>query len=152
MEKGITAGALPDDLDERLTRRDTTPLPAGALLRLQVINRGKNPIPNYRWLLYDDGRLFLARHSGDTSDPRTPFDTPLPDRPTRTLDQARVEQVRQRLAADGFSRQPPYQADPRVDDGAFTVVTARLDGGVHEVIYDAYAPPLVEFLKGLTPA
>lgn len=44
-----------NNLDVRLQRRDTSPLPEGAWLRFQAINRGKDPSYNYRWLLYENG-------------------------------------------------------------------------------------------------
>jgi hypothetical protein len=51
-----------------------------------------------------------------------------------------------------FAGQPPYQANPSAQDGSWHVVTARLDGRVHEVIYDAFEPPLVRYLGGVAGA
>jgi hypothetical protein len=140
------SGPIPDQLDVRLERRDTQPLPPDALIRFQVIGRGKNPANNYRWILYDDGRLFLARHSGDTSDWKTPFDTELPQTPTQQLDARVVDEVKNQLRQANFLAQAPYQADETVEDGTFYVVTARIDGKVHEIIYDAVSTPLTDFL------
>lgn len=142
----IQTGPVPEDLDQRLERRDTDPLPVDALVRFQLINRGPSPHPNYRWLLYADGRLFLARHSGDRSDPYTPFDTELPREPSSRLSADVVAQVERALADSGFFTQPPYQLDTTVEDGAFYVVTAQLDGQTHEVIYEAHRPAPVDFL------
>jgi hypothetical protein len=144
-----TAGPIPEDIDIRLLRRDTEPLPVGAILKFQSIARGKNPANNYRWLLYDDGRWFLALHSGDTSDWQTPFDTELPASPTRTLPRNVLREVRKQLQQANLPGQQPYQADPNVEDGSYYVVTARIDGEEVEVIYDALYPPLVEYLDML---
>ncbi|HEX9989654.1 MAG TPA: hypothetical protein VGE45_14420 [Chloroflexia bacterium] len=152
MKKRVTSGSIPGDLDPRLERRDTSPLPPEALVRFQLINRGKNPRPNYRWVLYEDGRLFLARHSGDTSgDYRTPFDTELPAKPTEVLSPDAVNEVKEQLDQARFLGQAPYYLDPTVDDGGSYVVTARINGKVHEVIYEAYSPPLVKFLSTIAP-
>jgi hypothetical protein len=146
----VTAGPIPEDLDVRLQRRDTEALPAGALVRFQVISRAKNPSNNYRWLLYDDGRWFMAWHSGDTSgDLQIPFDTELPAEPTRTLPRNVMSEVRQKLSDANLPGQQPYQVDPTVEDGSFYVVTAMVDGREYEVIYEAVYPPLVEYFDML---
>lgn len=146
----ISSGPIPEQLDERLVRRDKEPLPAGALLKFQLINRGKSPDVNYRWLLYEDGRWFLARHSGDTSgDWQTPFDTDYPAEPTKVLPRKEVEKIRQQLKQANFLAQEPYHLDRGVRDGGYRVVTARLDGRVHEVIYAAVANPLAEYLENV---
>jgi hypothetical protein len=147
MSEGTYSGAIPDQLDVRLERRDREPLPAGALVKFQAIGRGKSPEFNYRWLLYEDGRWFLAWHSGDTSDWQTPFDTDLPASPTKNLGSKVVKEVKKQLQQANFSSQPPYQADKTVEDGSFYVVTARVDDQVHEVIYEAVYPPLVAYLE-----
>lgn len=142
-----TSGSVPENLDVRLDRRDKSRLPSEALVRFQAINRGKNPAYNYRWVLYDDGRLFLARHSGDTSgDYRDPFDTDLPTKPTRVLSKDEVSEVKSQLKKADFADQDTYYADPSVEDGTFYVVTARTGGKSHEVIYDGTRPPLVTYL------
>jgi hypothetical protein len=148
MNERIFSGSIPENLDVRLERRDTTPLPPDALVRFQVINRGVLPDVNYRWVLYEDGRLFLARHSGDISgDYRIPFDTELPTAPTKKLPTDVVNEVKEHLNRANFLEQAPYHLDNNVEDGGFYVVTARINGKVHEVIYEAVYPPLVEFLE-----
>jgi hypothetical protein len=154
MEADTYFGPIPDDLDIRVQRRDVQPLPPGALVKFQVISRGKNPQYNYRWILYADGTWYLAWHSGDSSDWQTPFDTEIPAEPTGRLPNNVVDQVRQHLQEADFWNQPPYQADETVEDGAFYIVTARKNGSqgngaVHEVIYEAVYPPLVAFLDTL---
>jgi hypothetical protein len=145
----LTSGPIPETLDVRLERRDTSALPEGALLRFQLINRGKHPGVNYLWLLYEDGRWLLARHSGDSSDWQTPLDTPLPTTPTKTLPTRVVQQVKKQLAQADFFRQAAYQEDKSVRDGAYSVVTARQNGQTHEVIYAAATNPLITFLQGI---
>lgn len=153
MKKPVTSGPVPGKLDPRLERRDTSPLPPDALVRFQLMNRGKNPRPNYRWVLHEDGRLFLARHSGDTSgDYLTPFDTELPAKPTKVLPPGAVNEVKEQLGQARFLEQAPYYLDKTVEDGGSYVVTARINGKVYEVIYEAYSPPLVKFLSTIASA
>lgn len=148
MTPAIQKGPLPPNF---AMKRDTDPLPPAALVKFQAISRGPRPAGNHRWLLYTDGRLYLARHSGVADSERLPFDTPLPATPTLTLPRARVAEVERRLREADFVTQPPYQVDPSVEGGAYFIVTARLDGVVHEVFYEAYTPPLVEYLAAIPP-
>lgn len=147
MEANIQTGPVPEQLDLRLKRRDTQPLPPDALLKFQLINRGKNPAVNYRWVLYEDGRWFFARHSGGDSDWQTPFDTELPEAPTRQLPADVVNEVKEKLQVADFLTQPAYQINQDVRDGGYRIVTARIDGKVHEVIYVAVNSPLLETLE-----
>lgn len=146
LNREIYQGPVPEELDIRLERRDVVPLTQDALIKFQAINRGKDPSVNYRWVLYEDGQLFLARHSGDTSNWQTPFDTDLPTTPTKRLSAEMVTSVIEELQKARFSEQPPYQADPTVEDGGFDIVTARVGTEVYEVIYEAVDTPLLEFL------
>ena len=140
------AGPLPEGF---AMERDDDPLPEGALVKFQVIDRGADPSYNHRWVLYGDGRLYLAwnREQSDFTD--LPFDTELPDEPTAILNAELVQQVIDELSAADFINQHPFQAQLLVEDGTTYVVTARLDQILHEVIYDAYAPPLVAFLENI---
>lgn len=140
-------GAVPEGLDLRIARRDVSELPAGALVRVQVIGLEKSPVNNYRWILYDDGRWFLARHSDDSNDWQNPFDTDYPADPTRRLPARDVKAVRKQLVSSRFDTQPAWQGDLRVEGGDAVVVTARLGTRAHEVIYQAVTNPLVEFLR-----
>lgn len=146
----IYQGPIPEKIDLRLERRDTAALPADALVKFQFINRGKDPSKNFRWILYEDGSLFAAHHSGDTSDWQVPFDTALPKTPSAQLNPAKVSDIRERLLEADFLSQPAYQANEMVKDGAFYIITARIQGQVHEVIYVAHRPPLVDFLMAIT--
>ncbi len=147
MKDDLYTGPVPDQLDIRLERRDTNELPPNALIKFQVINRGKNPQHNYRWVLFEDGRLFFAWHSGSSEDWQTPFDTDLPTSPTTQLKEEIVEEIRQRLQEAEIINQAPYQADKSVQDGGFYIITVRLENESHEVIYEGIYPPLVEFLE-----
>lgn len=146
---GAPSEQMPEELDSRLENRDKTALPAEALLRFQLINRGKNPGPNYRWLLYEDGRWFLARRSSESTPWEVPFNTDLPAEPTRQLPAEVVNNVKAQLQKAKFFNQAPYQVDNSVKDGGFYVVTAQMEGQTHEVIYVAGSSPLLNFLKGL---
>ena len=146
MPKDVQSGPIPGDLDPRLDHRDTQSLPPEALIKFQRMNRGKNPKNNYRWVLYSDGRWFLATNSGADLARDTPFDTELPTKPTKTLPANLVEQIKKALVDANFATLSPYFINPKVDDGSFSVISARIDGKVHEVIYEAYQPPYVELL------
>jgi hypothetical protein len=148
MNNYIYSGAIPENIDIRLKNRDINPLPKDALLKFQVINRGKNPQYNYFWILNEDGKLFLARHSGDTSSNYSiPFDTDLPKEPTKILPANVVQEVKKQLQQADFLQQSPYYLDQTVDDGGFYIITARIDGKEHTVIYEALQTPLVQFLE-----
>jgi hypothetical protein len=146
VDAGAENSPIPDALRDWYQKWLAYPLPAGALVRFQVISRGPNPRYNYRWELYQDGRWHLARHSGETNGSDAPFDTELPSKPTRHLPPDVVVEVREQLEVADFWAQPAYQANRSVRNGAFYIVTARSGDQVHEVIYEADYPPLVEFL------
>lgn len=149
MSDDLQAGPLPESLDLRLERRDRTPLPEGAFVRFQSISIGPNQTYNYRWLLYNDGRWFLAKNSGADMPRNVPFDTELPATPTRQLTAAEVQTIRDALDQAQFLSEAPYIENTRAEGGSFSVVTAHVNGTVHEVIYVAHYPPLVELLRNL---
>jgi len=137
-------------MDERLVRRDTTPLPHGAFLRVQSINRGKNPAANLRYYVTADGDVLESGHSDDTNDWQTPFDQDWPDSPARRIDASTVERLRQVLEHE-FAAEESYQADMTVEGGAFVVITARIsDTRLHEVIYEAILSPVAREILDLT--
>lgn len=140
------AGPVPEDVDDRVVRRDTSSLADGVLVRYQRIGLEKSPARNFRWELHADGTWFLARHSGDTEDWRTPFDTDLPDEPTAVLPADVVEEVRTALAEEGFAGKAPYQRGVTAKGGGVTAVRAVVDGEEHEVLYDNAETPLLELL------
>lgn len=138
-------GPLPEDLDERVRNRDSGPLPEGAFLRFQSISHSPDPRTNHRWVLYEDGRLFLAFHSRDTAG-AVPFDTPLPKKPTARLDSDTVDELRHLLVAEELPELAPYQCRPG-EGGMWQVVTARMEGGEFEVVYDRASTPLIDRLQ-----
>jgi YD repeat-containing protein len=143
----MTEGEVPATIDDRVKRRDTSPLPDGAWLRFQAIARAPDPRTNHRWVLYDDGRLYLAWHSRD-SEGDAPFDTDLPDEPTVVLDGATVSELRALVDAGGVASSPPFVQAPDVEGGMWRVVTVRSpDGTVHEVIYDRAGNPMLDRLQ-----
>lgn len=137
---------VPEQLDERVERRDRSELGAKTVLRYQRIGLEKSPAKNLRWELDEDGSVRIARHSGETNDWQNPFDTDLPSDPTGTVGRERVEQVRRALAEAAFESQPPYQVGKAAKGGRVEVVTARTDGGVHEVIYENGRNALLDLL------
>lgn len=146
-----TSASIPDDSDTRLARRISDPLPDDVVVRFQRINRGPDPRSNLWWQLTTDGDVHLASHSPDTSDPDTPFDTPLPSEPTSALGPGTVSELTAALVDADFASQPAYQERVDVEDGTFLVVTARLpDGRVHEVVYVGVERPPVDALVALT--
>jgi|GEM_PF-1735254 len=134
----LVKSAIPENLDARLANRDTAPLPEGAFIKFQLISRGKDPSANYRWILFDNGDLYIGHHSEDTSDRKTPFDLPIPKKPRSRLDRKKVQQLTSMLININFLQQEPYQLDKSVEDGGFFIIKAKLNGNEHEVIYDAY--------------
>ena len=140
---------MPASLDARLAGRDTTPLPAGVLLRFQAISRAPDPRSNHRWLLHDDRRLYLAFHSDD-SEGAAPFDTDYPDDATTSLDVAEVSELLDAVLDDGrFATLDPFQQGaPTAEGGMWRIVTARLDdGSVYEVVYDRVSNAMLDRLQ-----
>ena len=153
VDEQIYRGPLPDPLeqvDARLVRRDINPLPPGAFLKFQLINRGRHPRINYRWLLYEDGRWFISGHSGNEENAGIPVDTELPATPNRQFSAEFVNRVTEQLKEAAFLTQHPYQAHIYAEDGTYYVVTARVNGENHEVIYVNVSTPLTEFLGAIS--
>lgn len=148
-ESGFETGPIPANLKDWLEKWDSIALPPEVLLKFQVVSRGPDQSGNYRWLLYEDGRWFMVRHSGDKSRREPPFDRDLPDRPTAQLPAEVIFEVKAQLQAANFLAEPAYQVDRGVRGGSLYIITARIDGKIHRVIYDAAYPPLVEFLDEL---
>jgi hypothetical protein len=141
----------PEKQSEGLPRPDARSeddrLPTGALVGYQQISLGMQIPGNYRWILYEDGRWFLSRNSASYSGQRGDFEFDLPTAPTRILPSDIVREVRDQLRAADFLSLEPQFFDPTMQDGARMIVTARLDGRVHEVTYDGASSPLVDYLK-----
>ncbi len=149
MSELVYAGRIPRQIDERVKRRDGAKLRPGALVRYQRIGLEKHPGSNYRFELDDDGSVRLARHSGDSSNWQTPFDTDLPAAPTAVLAAERVAAVRQALADAHFGDEPPYQVGRTAKGGKVEVVTARAGKKAHEVLYENARNPLLDLLAAV---
>ncbi len=149
MSSAVKKGALPKRMPPKLEQRDKRPLPPGALLRLQQISRGKSPTANFRWQLYFAGRVYHDTNHGSDSDWGSPFRDDLAPEPTQFLATEIVVSVEEWLRQEDFLNEPPYQIDEGVRGGDTFVVTARLDEQLHEVIYAAVYPPLIDNLWSL---
>ena len=80
------AATVPKDAPPVLKRRDTSKLPKTAIVRFQQISLAKTIANNYRWVLLENGDWFFAPNSGkDTPASGDPFDTSMPEKPTKTL-------------------------------------------------------------------
>lgn len=143
------SGPVPDDADGRLARRDTTPLGEGRIVRYQRIGLEKSPTKNYRWELAADGSFYVAWHSDDDERWQEPFDTDYPDEPTDTLPADVVDQLKALIAEDGFFEREPYQRGATARGGRLDVVTVRLDGPEHEVVFENADTPLLEAVTNL---
>jgi hypothetical protein len=141
---------LPEDFDARVTKLLAEPLPDDVLVGFYYVAAGKSPHPNYRWQLTQDGALFVVHHSGKNPSFDITFDRPLPEKPTKRLDDGAVRALMAELDRADYFRQPAYQVDPRAEDGAYVIVRARRDGAVHDVVYHNVEGPLVQFLFGVT--
>ena len=151
-----SSGPMPaaSELDPRLAARDTRPLPANAQLRFQAISRTPDPRANHRWVLLDDGSLFLSFHSDD-SEGATPYDRDLDlSAPTTEIEtKARVELLNVVFGDLGggvsFGKLDPFQqGPPGAEGGMWRVVTARLqDGTWHEVVFDRVNNPMLDALQ-----
>jgi hypothetical protein len=141
---------LPSEFDSRVTSLLAEPLPDDVLVAFYYVAAGKSPHPNYRWQLTRDGKLFVVHHSGKDLRYEVPFDQPLPRKPTKLLDDGAVRAVMDELDRADFFRQPGYQVDPRAEDGAYVIIRARRDNGIHDVVYHNVEGPLVQYFYGIT--
>ncbi|MEM7070499.1 MAG: hypothetical protein AAF403_01915, partial [Pseudomonadota bacterium] len=72
-----------------------------------------------------------------------------PDHPANRLEVDQIEKIKQFLIEADFFSQPPYQANHRVEDGGFYIVTAKIGDQQHEIIYEAVISPIVRFLAAI---
>ena len=141
------AATVPKDAPPVLKRRDTSKLPKTAIVRFQQISLAKTIANNYRWVLLESGDWFFAPNSGkDTPASGDPFDTSLPEKPTKTLSRSEVDAVRN-LVEGGFAEGPGYQAEP-VKGGSAYVVTSAPGGKAKERIFVGADDPVVATLRG----
>lgn len=144
------AVAVPEPLLDLVGGRDDTPLPDGALVRLQVIGLTPAIGDNFRLVLDADGALRVARNSpGPPSEPDQRFNVELPGAPDTTVPTgtvARVEELLQRELGPG---PVTYRGNEGVRDGHVAIVTARTGDGVHELWYRNSDSELVTLLWAL---
>jgi hypothetical protein len=139
-----TSTAVEPGVDPELAARDRDPLPPGAVVRYQSISRSPDPRSNHRWVLHENGDLFLSMHTPDTAG-AAPFDTPYPAAPTRRLPASEVAEIKALMDDVAFFELPAVVAREG-EGGRWQVVTARDDGREHEVVFDRAGNALVDRL------
>lgn len=139
-------GQEPLEQAQSASRTADDRLPEGALVSYQRVSMGPGAIGNYRWVLYEDGRWYLGRNSQSYGGGHGPFESDLPATPTRVLTASIVREVEDRLRAGDFMRMESPLPDPTLQDGAETIITARLDGHVHAIRHYGAASPLLDYL------
>ena len=138
---------LPQPYDYRMETILSEPSPESTIVSFFYV-AFRDPRPNYRWELHQDGQLFFVRHSGQNiSD--VPFDRPLPLQPTKVLSSAEIQALYSQLEQADFFEQPKYQRRPRVEGGGYVLVRARRGDTFHEVVYENVEGPLVQYLYSL---
>lgn len=148
MPKGLNKGEIPPHLARHLAGRDTTPLTTDMLVKYQYIALIPARATNFRFIVYQDGRLYYAANSAEENNPI--YNTPLPDEPNRVLPADTIANIKAQLAAVGFFEQPPYLSIPS-RGGAVAIVTARRGNRVHEVWYENVNNDLLELLHSIAP-
>jgi hypothetical protein len=138
-------GALADD---RVAKRDRSPLAPGVLVRFQRISSGKSPEGNSVLEVDEDGGLRIARHSGSTGDWRTPMDTSVPSTPTGKAGFGGARKLRKLLAGlDGGDDGEPVLVEGRAaKDGVFEIVTVP---PARQFVYDGVDTDLLRALRKL---
>lgn len=135
-----------------LAERDKQPVGEGALVRFQKIGMGPGIGRNFRLVVMDDGRLYLARNTEGTSERDAVYNVPLPQEPATMLAGAVVADIRAKMDEVEFFDEGPYVARERVRDGSLSIVTARRHGREHEVWYLNVNNKLTDLLHGLGDA
>jgi hypothetical protein len=132
---------------------DQPPLPEGALLRFQHIYRGEGTAGNFRFVVYEDGRVFAQDNGGSDSDPPVLFTAPYPAQPTRVLGAAEVERIRAQIRQQGFlSLAPGYAPSHKVFGGDMQILEVRIDGKEHRVITDRVEHPAFSAVRDTAQA
>lgn len=121
-------------------------LPVGALVSYQCVGLGPGAVGNHRWVLYEDGRWYLGRNSKGYNGRSGPFESDLPSTPTRILPPSVVQEVEDQLRAGDFLGMESPLPDPTLQDGAETIIIARLDGEIHGIRHVGAQSPLLDYL------
>lgn len=146
----VRSESLPDDLSVQVQNRAQLLSEGDAFLSFQMISRTPDPSANLRFTLTQEGEMRVDHHSGDVSEySEYPFDREFSEAETRTISPEKMDQLHTLLKEPDFFREPIFQKDTAVEDGSYFVVAVRQDGRVHEVVFEAWEPPLVSFLWNL---
>ena len=144
---------VPADLAKWLDGRDKEPLGEGGLVRFQSLGLGPGIDSNFRLVVMEDGRCFVARNAAKSSRRKgVVYNVPLPDDPTFTLPDEALDQVRTALDEVGFFAEEPYVEGEPAKDGSLSIVTARQDGQEHEVWYMRTGNALTDLLHEIADA
>ncbi len=145
-----TFDLLPANYDPRLTAIFRDSVPVDVLVSFYAMAAGKNPGNNYRWQLYQDGRLFAIHHSGKNVLYDVTFDRPLPKKPTKILPQNKILELYAQFDHVDFFHQPKLQRRPNVYDGGYVIVRVRRGEEFNEVVYQNVGGKLEEYLCSIT--
>ncbi len=144
---------VPAQLAKALDGRIKSPLGEDGLVRFQRIGMAPGITTNFRVVVMDDGRCFVARNKRSAERrPGVVYNVPMPDEPTVMLPHEVVAQIRARLDEVGFFAEEPYVEETGVKDGSLSIVTARRDGREHEVWYMRTDNALTNMLHELADA
>lgn len=150
MAETETFDELPPGYDARLDAVLREPVPDDVIVRFYYMAAAKNPAVNYRWDLRRDGRLFLARHSGNNPSYEITFDQSLSDKPVMTLRDNQIDALNDQFKRSAFFQQPRLQRLANAQDGFYVVVRARRGDHLHDVVYHNVDNPPVKYLHSIT--
>lgn len=144
---------VPAALARELDGRDTAPLGEGGLVRFQQISMAPGISKNFRMLVMEDGRCYVARNDGSRPEDRQAiYNVPVPQEPTMTLPEEAVAAIRAKLDEVAFFTQESYVEQTGVKDGSLSIVTARRGGNEHEVWYMRTGNALTDLLHEIADA
>jgi len=152
--KTVDLRVEPDPSVAPLAGADTSPLPATALVRYQVISHGPRCAGNYRFLMHQDGRLFFQQNkSGGNCGRGKPFDEPFAAEPTKTMPAEWVAELKKLIVQQGFfDLAAGYRATREGRGGAMEIMDVSLDGKTHRVVIQRLGHPAVEAISELVMA
>lgn len=120
-------------------------LAASEWLRYQVISLAKGCRGNYRFIVRQDGAVFLARNRRSDCSPPQRFDVPYPATPTVTLDEDARAALKAMIERVGFFQlSGGWKSRGGVDDGAMTILDVAGPAGLHRVIVEQGEHPAVK--------
>jgi hypothetical protein len=152
-EDGVLHGPLPAAVAPQVKAILDEPVGKHVIVRFVEMAREQSTSVSYRWDLKRSGRLSFVRHGDQPGPVATPFDQPLPDRPSLEVDDKHVKEIFSTLKAQGFWDHPGYELDPSADPASTIVVVEARDPKTREiktVVYDGSRPDLLDFLEAVT--